>query len=91
MEEYHYIPEEEERYTKINSMVVYDPNYPPFYDVEADANSIANKAFGDDYTHDVEVLTQERLHAESCGCSQCLAYYEQRLTDVASQYVKYEE
>lgn len=89
MEEYHYIPIDETHSKR--EIVIYDPNYPPFYDVVAEANDIVNEGFGDDYDRDIMSLVEEKRHAEGCGCSVCLDNYNIHIFDVAYKYMPRED
>lgn len=57
------------------------------YDVVAEANQIANAAFGDAYNKDLAMLDEVRTHAVGCGCPMCIKYYDQVLELTMTKYV----
>ena len=49
---------------------------------------IVKKAFGDDYKHDAVVLHKELMHAQGCGCGQCMSAYDRHMEKTVFKYTK---
>jgi len=62
------------------------PVLPVAYDVLADANEIADKAFGGDFAHAKKTLDTYEQHAAKCGCGQCRRALEQVRAEIFSQW-----